>query len=62
MYHSLVCFRASDLVVESWYAEELGDAFVIGLEQLTGQLILAPIMVRDVELWITVPYDHVCNP
>ena len=51
--------RASDLGAESWYAEELGDVVVVALRQLSGHLILAPITVRDLSVWITVPYDHV---
>jgi hypothetical protein len=51
--------RASDLGVESWYAEDLGDLKVVPLERLTGHLILAPITVRERDIWITVPYDHV---
>ena len=62
-FHSIqaliyIC-RASDLGVESWYAEELGDVAVVALQQLSGHLILAPITVRDLDIWITVPYDHV---
>ena len=52
-------FRASDLGVESWHSEELGDLMVVSLEQFMGHLILAPITVRDQDIWITVPYDHV---
>jgi hypothetical protein len=51
-------FRASDLGVESWYAEDLGDLKVVPLECFTGHLILAPITVREQDIWITVPYDH----
>lgn len=51
--------RASDLGVESWYAEDLGDLKVVPLECLTGHLILAPITVRERDIWITVQYDHV---
>jgi len=49
---------ASDLGVESWYAENLGDIAVVSLQQLMGHLILAPITVGDLDVWITVPYDH----
>jgi hypothetical protein len=51
--------RASDLGVESWYADDLGEVAVVSLLQLTGHLILAPITIRDLDVWITVPYDHV---
>ena len=51
--------RASDLGAESWYAEELGDVTAVVLQQLSGHLILAPITVRDLDLWITVSYDHI---
>src|ERR1700732_2213079 len=51
--------RASDLGAESWYAEQLDDIAVVALQQLSGHLILAPITVRDCDVWITVPYDHV---
>jgi hypothetical protein len=51
-------FRASDLGVESWYSEDLGDLMVVSLERFSGHLILAPIIVQRQELWITVPYDH----
>jgi hypothetical protein len=51
--------RASDLGVESWYAEDLGNLMVVPLECFTGHLILAPITVRERDIWITVPYDHV---
>ena len=59
--HSVITnsFRASDLGVESWHSEELGDLMVVSLEQFMGHLILAPITVRDQDIWITVPYDHV---
>jgi len=49
---------ASDLGVESWYAEDLGNLMVVPLECFTGHLILAPITVRERDIWITVPYDH----
>jgi hypothetical protein len=51
--------RASDLVVESWYAEDLGNLMVVSLECFSGHLILAPINVTGQDIWITVPYDHV---
>lgn len=51
--------RASDLGVESWYADDLGEVAVVSLLQLTGHLILALITVGDLNMWITVPYDHV---
>jgi len=59
--HSVITngFRALDLGVESWYSEKLGSLMVVSLEQFTGHLILAPIIVRGQDIWITVPYDHV---
>jgi hypothetical protein len=51
--------RVSDIVVESWYVEDLDDLKVVPLECLMGHLILAPIMVREQDIWITIPYDHV---
>jgi len=52
-------FRASYLGVESWYSNNLGDLMVVSLERFSGHLILAPIVVREQDIWITVPYDHV---
>lgn len=52
-------FRAPDLGVESWYSTDLGDLKLVSLERFSGHLILAPIIVRGQDIWITVPYDHV---
>lgn len=51
--------RATDLGVQSWYADELGPEEVISLSQLTGHFILARLEVQRIELWITVAFDHV---
>ncbi|KAI4522475.1 hypothetical protein K525DRAFT_198782, partial [Schizophyllum commune Loenen D] len=52
----------TDLGVRTWRASALAATEVIGIEQLSGQFVLAPVVVRDLDLWITVAYDRVCLP
>jgi hypothetical protein len=48
-----------DLGVDAWYANQLGELEVVAVDRLCGHFVLAPISVKDTDLWITVAFDHV---
>lgn len=50
---------ATDLGVQTWYADKLGPEEVLSLSYLMGHFILARLEVRETEYWFTVAYDHV---
>ncbi|KIK78718.1 hypothetical protein PAXRUDRAFT_163227 [Paxillus rubicundulus Ve08.2h10] len=53
--------KAPDLGVQSWHGDMMGDLEVVAIEQLSGQLILAPIKMKNEDYWITVAYNHVSH-
>ncbi|TFK63271.1 hypothetical protein BDN72DRAFT_803396 [Pluteus cervinus] len=50
--------RAVDLGVQVWSAEQLGDIEVVGVDELSGHFILAPLTSHEHDLWVTIAYDH----
>ncbi|KAJ7246650.1 hypothetical protein C8J57DRAFT_1438153 [Mycena rebaudengoi] len=49
---------ATDLGVGAWYADRLAAEEVVDISRLSGQFVLAPLNVRETDLWITIAYDH----
>lgn len=52
-------FRAADLGIDVWDAENLAHHEAVAVTRLSGHFILAPVTVLERELWITVAFDHV---
>ncbi|KAJ7938917.1 hypothetical protein B0H13DRAFT_2542768 [Mycena leptocephala] len=50
--------RATDLGVQTWYADKLGPPEVVSLPQLTGHFILAWLEIGAMTIWATVAFDH----
>ncbi|KAJ7930633.1 hypothetical protein B0H13DRAFT_1595040, partial [Mycena leptocephala] len=51
--------RATDLGVQTWYADKLGPPEVVSLPQLMGHFILAWLEIGAMAIWVTVAFDHV---
>ncbi|KAG0702210.1 hypothetical protein DFH29DRAFT_805341 [Suillus ampliporus] len=50
---------AVDLGVQVWHANMLGEMEVVDVRLISGQLILIPITVSNLEYWVTVAHNHV---
>jgi len=46
------------LGVQVWYGNALGDMEVVEIELASGQLILIPITISDVDYWVTIAHNH----
>lgn len=51
--------RAIDIGVRVWKADVLGLSEVVSLDRFSGHFILAPVNIRQQDLWITIAFDHV---
>jgi hypothetical protein len=50
---------ASDLGAATWNANALGPGEFVRIDCLSGHLVLASLACIDLDLWVTVPFDHV---
>jgi hypothetical protein len=63
LHYRLLCsfLRANDLGVATWYANALAPPELVALDELSGHVVVVDILVRNTQVWVTVPFDHVCT-
>ncbi|KAG2113535.1 uncharacterized protein F5147DRAFT_681538 [Suillus discolor] len=49
---------AIHLGVQVWYGNALGDTEVVEIEVTSGQLMLIPITISDVDYWVMIAHNH----
>lgn len=57
--HHLTSHRSLDLGVSTWHEGQLGGPEVVSAMQLSGQLILATLTVKNHGIWVAISHDHV---
>jgi hypothetical protein len=55
----IYCFSSSDLGTATWNANALGPGELVRIDRLSGHLVLASLACIELDLWVTVPFDHV---
>lgn len=55
----IICHSALDLGMNTWCFDRFGEAEVVALSQISGQLILCTVPCGKKSYWVTIAHDHV---